>query len=153
YTARGGALDWIPAWAGGHKDIIVFTLCSLIMAVFAVGSAKMKQAPGRLWAVGIALLGIAFVLYASPWNRFGVGYLTMSLALVAPMYKDKIIPLIVIIPLSIDADMHGRKVRFAILLVSIAIYLSILLIRRSNLSRMAVAFFLSLALILPLKTL
>src|SRR5262249_6982259 len=59
----------------------------------------------------------------------------------------------VIIPLSIDADMHGRKGRFAILLVSIAIYLSILLIRRSNLSRMAVAFFLSLALILPLKAL
>jgi hypothetical protein len=76
--------NWIVPWFTEEK------ICSLLLALSALAClvmliryARKKAVYGNLYVAALSLLGIAFMFYAAPTWRFGLGYLVMLPALAA----------------------------------------------------------------------
>jgi hypothetical protein len=145
--------NWLIPWAKRNPDFVIFIIVCLIGCFVAVFSSGLKDTTGRFWILAIAALGIIFVFSTVPARRLALGYFALPPALVAPRFRKIAFPLILIIPLIFQADMHTRPINFALLLFSISVYVYLLFAKNSFLQSFAPSGFIVIAAFFPIKAL
>lgn len=84
-----GANHWL--WTFGewlrlahlNKVMLLLAVISVLIAIWILKNANVRQNPGEIWVVLLNLLGMGFIFSQAPLMRFGLGYFVVSLALMA----------------------------------------------------------------------
>jgi hypothetical protein len=146
-------LTWVVPWIIREIDSAIFVIWLLAVACFAKYSNGLKRVPGGWWIISIAALGIAFILITVPARRFALGYFALAPSLLAPVHRKIVYPLIAIIPLALDSDWRTRRVRFILLIASLAAFTWILFVQSGMLQKLAPVGFFVLVVMLSTKAL
>lgn len=149
YSPPDGATGWFFPWVKMNGDSLVFLAGSVFSTGVLLRDRKVLVSDGRCWVMIAAIIGIVFVFYVAPWNRFGLGYLIILPALLAHKYPKVVYPLALLVPQLLDAGLFDRPLRLLLFVVALITYLVILLIRGKSWVRpIALAFVAVSALIL-----
>jgi hypothetical protein len=86
--------NWIIPWFTKETGCALLLLLSVIAAaVMILQCTSLKRMPGNLYVIALAGAGIAFLLYAVPTWRFGLGYLVLIPALLASTHTERLMHL------------------------------------------------------------
>ena len=72
-----------------NEAVVLLTVISLVGATYIVRNLKNSRILGQLWLLALAVSGITFLLFTSPFFRFALGYLTILPALSLAIYLSK----------------------------------------------------------------
>ncbi|HEY9859932.1 MAG TPA: hypothetical protein V6D16_10530 [Candidatus Obscuribacterales bacterium] len=68
--------QWFNA-IGSSKLIVLLVVLSLLSMIYVVRTPLPQQNRGQLWILGLAVVGISFMMLQSPLLRFGLGYVVL----------------------------------------------------------------------------
>ncbi|MBD2123949.1 LIC_10190 family membrane protein [Trichocoleus sp. FACHB-262] len=82
---------WLWHWFKHEKQAVLLLICSIISAVSILHISKPYQIRRQIWLLALGVLGIAFMMYAAPTTRFGLGYLALLPSLLLASYYNKLL--------------------------------------------------------------
>jgi hypothetical protein len=88
-AAHGTDGSWMRSWITQPDKLFIFGLCGLCVLGF-VALRGWRAGKGSLYALGLALLGTAFLLGSAPNPRFGIGYFALYPAVLAVAFCPSI---------------------------------------------------------------